>query len=128
MSEPPPHDSRPRWGEVGIHGVHRFREWDAVVTVEVAGVEGDVLEFVALPGGRLLPAEAVALADAIGREPPYRAQAVRRGRDLWVVGLRRIRVEQRLEPGDSFERVDGDTVLRGRRLEGDLWELETAQL
>ncbi len=31
----------PGWMETGIHGVHRAREWDSVVTVDVEGVEGD---------------------------------------------------------------------------------------
>ena len=35
---------------VGIHGVHRQREWDAVATAE-ARLEGDRLEFAALPDG-----------------------------------------------------------------------------
>ena len=129
MSGWPPHDAGPHWGEVGIHGMHRLREWDAVVTVEAAApqVDGE-LEFVVLPDGRALPAAAAVLAAALDHAPPYRARAVRRGSDLWAVGLRRIAVEERLEPGDSFERVEDGTVVRGRRLADSLWEIETARL
>ena len=32
-AEPAPHDIRPRWGTVAIHGLHQLREWDAVGSV-----------------------------------------------------------------------------------------------
>ncbi|HWG55111.1 MAG TPA: hypothetical protein VNT58_01170 [Gaiellaceae bacterium] len=124
----PPHELGPHWGEVGIHGVHRLREWEAVFAVEAAGVDGDELDLVALSDGRVLPPEAHALAVAIGRPRPFRARAVRRERDLWVVGVRPIVVEERLEPGDELERVEGEVVVRGRRLVGSLWEVERARL
>ena len=47
LAEPGP----PGWLDVGIHGVPRPREWDAVLTVE-AEVDGDRAVFVALPEGR----------------------------------------------------------------------------
>jgi hypothetical protein len=128
VSGRPPHDVGPHWGEVGIHGMHRLREWDAVVTVEAAGPAEDELEFVALPDGRAVPAEAAALVAALEQEQPYRARAVRRGDLLWAVAIRRIRVEERLEPGDEFEHVEEGTVVRGRRLVGSWWEIETAKL
>jgi hypothetical protein len=83
--------------ETGIHGVHRQREWDAVVAVEVEGVNGDVVHFVALPDDTLLVDEDVdaePLASALDdvADPPYRAQAVRRGERQWAVGIRRIEV------------------------------------
>jgi hypothetical protein len=83
--------------EAGIHGVHRAREWDAVVTVDAEGVEGDRVRFVALPDQTLLIEEGNdvdPLADALDgvTSPPYRAEAVRRGESRWAVGVRRIEV------------------------------------
>ena len=88
---------RPGGSETGIHGVHRAREWDAVVTVEVEGVPGDRVRFVALPDDTLLVEEGEEvdpLADALDgvQAPPYRAEAIRRGEMRWAVGLRRIEV------------------------------------
>ena len=102
LTEPPPHDTQPRWGEAGIHGVARPREWDAVATVEAPGLAGDSLEFACLPDGSLLldegvDAEAVApLADALEQAmaAPYRAQAVQRGASTWAVAARSIEVVQ----------------------------------
>src|SRR3954462_8256569 len=88
-----PVDTGPRWGEVGIHGVARPREWDAVVTTQ-AGLEGDHAAFVALPDGTLViedgPDDAAPLAEAVERslQPPYRAEAVHRGDGAWSVGAR----------------------------------------
>ena len=91
--EPPP----PGWMETGIHGIHRERQWDSVVTVEAEGVEGDAVHFLALPDDTLLVDEDVdadALAAALDGtvEPPYRAEAVRRGDSQWAVGIRKIEV------------------------------------
>jgi hypothetical protein len=90
--------------------------------------------------------------------PPYRAEAVRRTETAWAVGASRIEVaEVRGLTGDDAElavtrqgralQVDGRTVLgrapalerlgaalgaeyvvRGRRLDGDLWEVEATAL
>jgi hypothetical protein len=86
-----------RWMETGVHGVPRQREWDAVVAVEAEGVEGDRVRFVALGDDTLVVEEgedvepiAAALDDVV--DPPYRAEAVRRGETSWAVGLRRIEV------------------------------------
>lgn len=99
---------RPPFGEVGIHGVHRPREWDAVVPVAAPDAEGDELAFVALADGRRLvapgsPATAP-FAEALAAEvaPPYRALAVRRGdgRWSWSAAARRIEVvELAPDPG-----------------------------
>jgi hypothetical protein len=95
--DPLPEVAPPGWMETGIHGVHRPREWDAVVTVEVEGVEGDAVHFVALPDDTLLVDEDVdadplaAALDGIA-DPPYRAEAVRRSETQWAVGIRRIEV------------------------------------
>jgi hypothetical protein len=96
--------------ETGIHGVHRARAWDAVVTVEVDGVDADEVHFVALPDDTLLVDEDVdadALAAALDDivEPPYRAEAVRRGESQWAVGIRRIEV---VDLGDDAP--DGDEL------------------
>lgn len=100
-SEPAPsYDAKPRWGEVGIHGVHRQREWDGVITAEAPGLSGDEAQFVVLEDGSLLveddPGEndlselADAIEGAVG--PPLRAHAVRRGEDVWVVAAKQLRV------------------------------------
>ena len=107
-----PHDTTPCWGEVGIHGVARPRRWDAVEVVEAPGLTGDAVHFVALPDRSLIvdedvPDDALApLADAVEKtlEPPYRAEAVRRGEVSWAVAARRIEVVEL--PGD----VAGDTI------------------
>ncbi len=119
--------SSPRWMESGIHGVHRPREWDAVVTVEAEGVEGDRALFVALPDRTLLIEEGEnldALADALDGvvPPPYRAEAVRRGEAQWAVGIRRIQVIRlpdgpagreltlTVQDGSRVMVVDGETI------------------
>jgi hypothetical protein len=93
-----PPDPRPRWGEVGIHGLHRLREWDVVVTLDAPGVEGDEHELLVLddvpPAAETAPF-AAALVGAI--EPPYRAHAIRRDGSTWAVGARRIEVVE-LQP------------------------------
>ena len=120
-TETPPHDTTPRWGEAGIHGVARPRSWDAVV-LATAPYEGEGLSFVALPDGTLLtedddvPDEALApLAAALETSvsPPYRAEAVRRGENRFAVAARVIDVT------DVPEEIDGDevdlTVYEGER-------------
>jgi hypothetical protein len=113
-----PLDTGPGWGEVGIHGVARPREWDAVTLVE-AEIAGEQARFVALPDRTLVveegPDDVSALAAGIERSlaPPYRAEAVRREAG-WAVAARRIRVVDLPElDGDELEL----TVSRdGRRL------------
>jgi hypothetical protein len=125
---PLPHDPGPHWGEVGIHGLHRQREWDTVVAVE-ADLEGEEAVLVALPGGRVLVESGRRGADwhpllaAVGVPRPFRAHAVRRGGRTWVVAARAIQVVE-LGPdvaGDEVElafdgaersvRVDGEPTL-----------------
>jgi hypothetical protein len=94
---PLPEAGPPGWMETGIHGVPRQREWDAVVAVEAEGVEGDQARFVALPDETLLVEQGEdvePLAQALDEivQPPYRAEAVRRGPAQWAVGVRRIEV------------------------------------
>src|SRR5205814_9933566 len=85
LTEPEPTDTRPRWGETGIHGIHRPREWDAVSAANVA-LDGDEAKFTVLPDGSLLVdedegRELSGLADAVDLPPPFRAEAVRRDQD-----------------------------------------------
>jgi hypothetical protein len=94
-----PHDTTPRWGGPGIHGVPRPREWDATALVETSDLEGDEVTFVALPDGSLLvedDGEVEPLAAAVEGQiaPPYRAQAVRRDERRWAVAARQIEVAE----------------------------------
>jgi hypothetical protein len=121
---------------VGIHGVHRQREWDAVATAEV-DLEGDRLEFVALPDGTLVvdadvPDGALApLADAVEESlaAPYRAVAVRQDERIWAVAANTIEVRAfPAEHGDELEVVEEGRVILGRRIDGDLFEVEVTPL
>jgi hypothetical protein len=161
LVEAPPHDTTPRWGETGIHGVSRPRQWDAVVTTE-ADLEGQRAAFVALPDGTLVvedgPDDVQPLAEAVETElaAPYRAEAVRRGKHVWAVAARRIAVarlpeelegdelelmandgshslvvdgEQRFGSVAELERLlDGDGVVRARRVDGADWEVQVDRL
>jgi len=154
----------PGWMETGIHGVPRAREWDAVVTVEAEGVEGESARFVALPGDVLVVEEGgdvEPLANAVDQVAtiPYRAEAARRGESQWAVGIRELDVvELTDDPGgeeltltvNDGERellVDGahafgslpalerfgenrgrSYVVRARRLDGAMWEVEAMPL
>jgi hypothetical protein len=98
-----PLDPGREWLAAGITGLQRQREWDAVATVEVDGIAGDEVTFVALADGTfVLESESAsdptpfadALADDIER--PYRALAVRRSA-VWAVGGVSIEVD-RLDP------------------------------
>lgn len=120
----------------GIHGVHRQREWDAVATVE-ADVAGDRLEFAALPDGTLVvegdvPGVALSpFADAVEGTiaAPYRAVAVRQDGRIWAVGANRIEVRRLPEhESDEVELVEDGNVVLGRRLDGDLFEVEVTPL
>jgi hypothetical protein len=98
--DPPPVDPGPYWGEVGIHGVPRPREWDAVVTADAPELAGDELRFVVLEDGTLLVEEGAddddpnPLADALegAVPPPFRVEARRRAGSTWAAGARRIDV------------------------------------
>ena len=105
-----PLDTAPRWGEVGIHGIHRPREWDAVSVAEAPELAGREARFVVLADGSIL-----AETDDLGLEPlaaalegsiqaPFRAEAVRRGDGLWAVAGRRVQVVE------VRENVDGDRI------------------
>lgn len=123
---PLPHDPGPHWGEVGIHGLHRPREWDAVGSVRAPGQPGDAATFVALPDGRLQVEEGApgldpaALAAALSLAPPYRAEAVRRAGDVWAVAGRRIDVVRlRDDPGGATVELVRDEVGVSARIDGE---------
>jgi hypothetical protein len=149
---------RPAWDASGIHGLHRAREWDTVATVEAPEIPAERAVFVALPGGDLVieegPDDLQPLADAIERhlEPPYRAEAVKREGGLWAVGARSVElvelpgvggreIELAAHAGERRLLVDGETafgsipalerpdhVVRARRVDGELWEVEADPL
>ena len=160
-----PVDTTPNWGVTGIHGVPRQRRWDAVATAEAPGLSGDRVHFVALPNGDLVvdedePPDTLApLAEAVEQtlEPPYRAEGVRQGEDVWAVAARRIAVASFRAAGGELElvatdegrtlTVDGERafgsvpelerigreksdryVIRASRLDEDSWEIEADPL
>ena len=149
------------WEEVGIHGVARPREWDAVVTTDAPEIEGNEAAFVALPDGELVvdvgEGDLSPLADALEETllPPYRAIAIRRGATRWAVAAKSIVVAELPDaPGDELELVvtstdrslrvngepafgrvaeleavaDGDSVVRARRIDGELFEVSVDPL
>ena len=105
-----PFDPGPRWGEVGIHGIHRQREWDAVSIAEAPELTGTEARFVVLADGSILAEtnglelEPLAAALEGSLEAPFRAEGVRRGDGLWAVAGRRVQVVE------VPEEVDGDRV------------------
>ena len=120
---PLPHDPGPHWGEVGIHGLHRHREWDAVVTVAVPDLAGDELWLVTLADDRIVveqgKGDAAQLVRALGRPGPYRAHAVRRDGPLWAVAVAAIdTIELEHDPGGTFVELAWDGVERSVRIDG----------
>lgn len=101
--ERPPHDTTPRWGEPGIHGIARPREWDAVVTFETQKLDGSHVELTALADGTVVledgdfsaghdDFELVARALSAQVEPPFRAVARAQGSGRWAAAANRIEV------------------------------------
>jgi hypothetical protein len=152
-------DDRPRgpWDIAGIHGLQRTRQWDVVVVADAPGLDGDRAHFVALPGRLVVeegPDGLEPLAHAVDAElpRPYRAEAVRRERELWAVAANAIEVielpgiagreiELLSHGADRVLSIDGERsfgtiaalerphhVVRARRLDRDLWELEAHPL
>ena len=127
LTERVPYEPGPHWGEVGIHGVHRQREWDAVATVVAPGLDGTEARFVALPDGTLITEtddlDLEPLADVLegSVQPPYRAEAVRRPDGLWAVAARRIDVVE------IQEAIDGDELVLTRHGGERTLEVEGAQ-
>jgi hypothetical protein len=117
LSPRDPIDSRhPFWQVVGIHGIPREREWDAVASAEAPGLPGDDVEFVALADGSLIvdediPDGALApLADALSLSPPYHAFALHQDADIWSVAAKRVQVVEVPEdvPGDEIQLAVSD--------------------
>jgi hypothetical protein len=129
-------DLRPSWDKVGVHGVHRPREWDVVATATLPGVAGDEIGFVTLPDGSLVvdveegQGDLTPAAAAVETEvqPPYRAQGVRRNGEVWAVAAQRIEVATFAASGDEIELSEhgGERTLLadGVRLFGSIPELE----
>ena len=143
------------WDKAGIHGLERPREWDEVVTVN-ADIDGDEAAFVVLADSIVIdegPDDVEALTEGVTTPSPYRAEARRAGPRLWTVGVRRIEVTTLPDQeGDTLELVSrdgfvqltvddeavlgsvpelerqGDYFVSGRRLDGDLWEVEATLL
>jgi hypothetical protein len=110
------------WNQAGIHGVPRPREYDVVLSLDVEGLPGNEISFVALEDGTLLletedEADLDPFADALEGEiaPPYRATAVRRGENTWALAANSIQVAAIADEieGDSVELAyqDGETTL-----------------
>ena len=121
---PLPHDPGPHWGEVGIHGLHRQREWDLVVTLESPDAIGEELWLVVLADGQVVAEEGdgdpAHLAPRIALEPPYRAHAVRRDGALWAIAARRIEtIELGDDPGGEFVELVWDGAERSLRIDGE---------
>ena len=121
--QPLPHDPGPHWGEVGIHGLHRQREWDLVLTIDAPQLQGDEVEFVVLPDGRVVrelgDADPSPLAGVVTLATPFRARGIRRDGGLWVVAARRIEtVELREDPGGDYVELAWDGVERSVRIDG----------
>jgi hypothetical protein len=111
LSPREPIDPRhPFWQVVGIHGIPREREWDAVASAEAPGLPGDNVEFVALPDGSLVVDEdvpdgtLVPLANALSLPAPYHAFGLRQDAEVWSVAAKRVQVV------DVPEHVEGDEI------------------
>jgi hypothetical protein len=111
LSPREPIDPRhPFWQVVGIHGIPREREWDAVGSAEAPGLPGDEVEFVELPDGSLVVDEDVPdgtlapLADALSLPAPYHAFGLRQDADIWSVAAKRVQVLE------VPEEIDGDEL------------------
>jgi hypothetical protein len=123
-------------GEVGVHGVPRARRWDVVASAR-AELPADQVHFSALPDGTLIVEEDVPdgsltpLAEAIEAtlNPPYRAEAIKREDGVWAVAASRIRVREFPETeSDELELVEDGNVVIGRRLDGDLFEVDVTPI
>jgi hypothetical protein len=168
-AQPPGFDGEQR-GEPGIHGVPRARRFDVVTTARAEGIEGDLVRFVTLSDGTAvlthdedaqqrngsLAALQAAVEASVDR--PYRAEAVRRGPDLWAVAARRVELvsapglrgeeaelvstsegrtlhvdgEPRFGSVPAFEQAGEahgrEYVVRAVRVDGDVWEVQAATL
>jgi hypothetical protein len=109
LAAPPPHDTTPRWGGPGVHGIPRARQWDATAIADAPDASGNEVTFAALPDGTLVVEsedDCTPFAEALEAHiaPPYRGLAVRRDESRWAVAGRLIEVVE-LPP-----EVDGDAI------------------
>jgi hypothetical protein len=89
----------------------RARHWDTFVTADAPDVEGNEVDFVALPDGTILVEEEEGdaalgpLANAVETNiaPPYRAKAVKQTDRIWAVSAMRIQVARFEQDGDTIE-------------------------
>lgn len=113
MSEEDIRDPRvvPRWLPVGIHGVPRSREWDAVLLLdlpELAGSSTTELTLRLLPDQELVVEEGGPLPDESARllaaelarnlDGPCEALLVRRGVEEWSLAARSVRLDRIVLP------------------------------
>lgn len=119
---PLPHDPGPHWGEVGIHGLHRHREWDAVATVDAPDLAGDEVWFVVLESGEVVADDGeldARLTSSIALPPPFRAHAIRRDAGIWVVAASGIRTAVLADdPGGNAVELAWDGRERSVRIDG----------
>jgi hypothetical protein len=127
----------PQESFAGIHGRHRPREADVFVTADAPEIDGDMVQFVALPDGSLLvedggdsPLDPLATAVESELRAPYRARAVRQSESLWAIEAKRLQVVSLPDaPGgdaiDVTRTEDGtETSVDGRRIFGTIPALE----
>jgi hypothetical protein len=105
-------DPESHWLEAGITGLARPRRWDALVTYESPGADGDEAELIVLDDERILIDSSPDGFDParLGRAfegsiaPPFRAVARYRS-GIWVAGAVAIEVEELVpDPGgDELE-------------------------
>jgi hypothetical protein len=111
---------------VGIHGLHRPREWDEVAVVDLSTATGNQVGFVALPDGSFAVessdgvVDLAALVEPLGLRPPFRAEAIRRSGTTWAVGARAIETAELsgLLSGQELE-VVWDGTERSVRIDGE---------
>jgi hypothetical protein len=96
----------------GATGIARARRWHTTAAADAPGLEGDEVDFVALPDGTILiegeagDASVAPLADAVERslKPPYRARGARQTETTWGVAANPIQVVEL--PGQEGDEVD----------------------
>jgi hypothetical protein len=89
----------------------RARHWDTFVTADAPDVEGNEVDFLALPDGTILVEEEEGdaalepLANAVETKipPPYRAKAVKQTDRIWALSAMRIQVARFEADGDTIE-------------------------
>jgi hypothetical protein len=103
----------------------RARHWDTFVTADAPDVEGNEVDFVALPDGAILvekeegDAALEPLANAVETRiaPPYRAKAVKQTDRIWAISAMQIRVVRFEQDGETIE-LTQTTDGRALRVDG----------